>query len=121
MKIKMNKNLTGAKIKVNKDKIIKMYQDNMRVTLIAKRYSMVESTIYMNLKKWGIPLKRGVWVKQAKPRKHWEREFSPELLAKRKENTRINNKYIKYYKVVETVHDKFLVQEIFKKSGVGNE
>ena len=119
MKIKMNKNLAGAKIKVNKDKIIKMYQDNMRVTLIAKKYNVVESTIYMNLKNWGIPLKRGVWVKQAKPRKHWEREFSPELLAKRKENTRINNQYIKSYKVVEIAHDKFLVQDLLKKPEVG--
>lgn len=121
IKIKMNKNLTGARIKVDKDKIIEMYQDNMRVTLIAKKYNVVESTIYMNLKNWGIPLKRGVWVKQAKPREHREREFSLELLAKRKENTRINNKYIKYYKVVETPHEKFLVRDLLIKSEVPSE
>jgi len=40
------------------------------------------------------------------------REFSPELLAKIKENTRINNKYIEYVNFVRTTEDQYLVSNI---------
>ena len=108
----MNKNQVGAVILSNKALIIKMYQENMRVTAIAAKYGVVESTIYMHLKKWGIPLKRGVWIKQARPKKHWKRKFSSELMAKFKENSRINDKGIKYVKFERTTQDQYLVSNI---------
>jgi len=54
--------------------------------------------------------------------KPFKERISPELQAKMKENTRINNKYIKFFNTVETGNDKFLVQNILKKSeAVANE
>ena len=41
-----------------------------------------------------------------------EREFSPELKAKMKENSRINNKGIKYIKFTHTTQDQRLMAEI---------
>jgi len=108
----VNKNTIGAVILSDKAIIIKMYQDNMRVTAIAAKYGVVESTIYMHLKKWGIPLKRGIWIKQAKPMKHWKRKVSPELLARMKENSRINDKGIQYVKFERTTQDQYLVSNI---------
>jgi len=111
----MNKNTIGAVILSDKALIIKMYQENMRVTAIAAKYGVVESTIYAHLKKWGIPLKRGVWIKQAKPRKHWKRKVSPELLAQRGVNSCVNSdpkKGIKYVKFERTTQDQYLVSNI---------
>jgi len=111
----MNKNTIGAVILSDKALIIKMYQENMRVTAIAAKYGVVESTIYAHLKKWGIPLKRGVWIKQAKPTKHWKRKVSPELLAQRGVNSCVNSdpkKGIKYIKFERTTQDQYLVSNI---------
>jgi len=41
-----------------------------------------------------------------------EREFSPELRAKMKENSRINDKYIEYVNFVRTTEDQYLVSNI---------
>ena len=108
----MNKNTIGAVILSNKDIIIKMYQENMRVTAIAAKYGVADSTIYMNLKKWSIPLKGGARVKHIKPMKHWKRPKSQELLAIMKENSRINNKGIQYIKFERTTQDQCLVRNI---------
>ena len=110
----MNKNKTGAIIRADKDKIIRLYRDNMRVTAIADKYGVVESTIYMHLKNWGIPLRHGAWIKQAKPRKHWKVKKSAELLARMAENTAINDKKIKYVEFKETTEDQILVRNIIR-------
>ena len=116
----MNKNIIGAVILSNKALIIKMYQDNMRVTAIAEKYGVVESTIYSHLKKWGIPLKRGVWIKQAKPKKHWKRKFSDELMTKFKENSRINNERVQYVKFGKaTRRDQYLIHNIINRPIIG--
>lgn len=54
----------------------------------------------------------GVRIKE-KALKPFKKRISPELLARMKENTRINNKKIKFYKVEET-RDNYLVQDILK-------
>lgn len=48
----------------------------------------------------------------------FKKRISPELLAKMEENTRINNKYIKFYSTIDTRDDKFLVRDILKKVGL---
>lgn len=44
-----------------------------------------------------------------------KKALSPEILAKMRENTRINNKYIKFYNTADTGKDKFLVRNILGK------
>lgn len=102
----------------NKEGIIQKYNDGMLVYEIAEAYQVAESTIYIKLGQWGIrkrKSKRAFRRIGEKPIK-FKRVFSPEFLANREKNTKTNNKYIKFYKTVETIHDKFLVQNILKKS-----
>ena len=109
----------------NREAIIQKDKQDIQITEIAREYGVSFTTIYSLLRKWG--RKRDYKRRYFKPLKDqktekeekfiaFEKTLSPELLAKRKENTRINNKYIKFYKVVETKNDKFLVQEISKKA-----
>jgi len=108
----MNKNQTGTIIQADKDKIIKMYRDNMRVKAIADKYGVVRSTIYFHLKNWGIPLERGAWNHHVKQRKHWKLSKSRELLARMAENSRINDEKIEYVKFKNTTEDQRLVVNI---------
>ena len=112
----------------NREAIIQKDKQDIRITEIAQEYGVSFTTIYSLLRKWG--KRRDFKRRYFKPPKDqktereeklitFEKTLSPELLAKRKENTRINNKYIKYYKVVETVHDKFLVQDFIEEVGGG--
>jgi len=80
--------------------IMKDEKDRIGILNIAKEYGVVETTICRRLKKWGIQVKRKAYYRRKKKKKS-KREFSPELIAKMKENTRINNKYIKFYNTVE--------------------
>lgn len=119
-----NKFTIAKYIDENKDSIIQKYNENMVLSEIAEIYEVAESTIYFRLVKWGVKIKRCGVIRRRRNEKpeRQKREFSPELQAKREENTRINNKYIKFYRTVETAHDKFLVQEVLRKSeAVANE
>ena len=121
----MNKTGIHKMLMDNREAIIQKDKQDIRITEIAREYGVSFTTIYSLLRKWG--RKRDYKRRYFKPLKDqktekeekfiaFEKTLSPELLAKRKENTRINNKYIKFYKVVETKNDKFLVQEISKKA-----
>jgi len=109
----------------NQEAIIQKDKQDIPILKIAQEYGVASTTIYTLLKKWGVRKRNFAryhfkCLKDQKTEKEeklitFEKTLSPELLAKRKENTRINNKYIKYYKVVETVHDNFLVQEVLKR------
>ena len=112
----------------NREAIIRKDKQDIPILKIAQEYGVSFTTIYSLLRKWGrkrdfkrkyFKLPRDLKTGSEKKLITFEKTLSPELLAKRKENTRINNQYIKYYKVVETVHDKFLVQEVLRKSEVG--
>lgn len=102
----------------NKEAIIQKYNENVPVYDIARLYEVAESTIYIKLSQWGIRKRRSKRVCRRENEKpaRVKRNFSPEFLARRKENTQINNRFMKSYKTVETTHDKFLVQNILKKS-----
>jgi len=114
----------------NREAIIQKDKQNIPITKIAWEYGVSFTTIYSLLRKWSekrnVKRKYFKLPKDQKTEKEkkliaFEKTLSPELLARIKENTRINNKYIKYYKVVETVHDNFLIQNILRKSGWSNE
>ena len=115
----INNKLTIAKyIDENKEGIIQKYKENMPISEIAESYGIKEPTIYLRLIKWGAKIKRYGVVRRRRNERpiRQKREFSPELQAKMRENTRINNKYIKFYNTVDTGKDKFLVQNILGKS-----
>jgi len=112
----MSKNLIGARIKAEKEKIIKMYKDDIPISDIAKEYGVVSTSLWQHLKNWGVSMRRKVYQRKEKKVNNFKRKFSPELQAKMEENTRINNKYIKFYSTIETGNDKFLVRNILKES-----
>ena len=119
-----NKLIISKYIDENKDGIIQKYNENMPISEIAELYEIKESTIYLRLIKWGAKIKRyGVIRRKRNERPiRQKRKFSPELQAKMEENTKVNDKYIKFYGTVETGNDKFLVRNILKKSkAVANE
>ena len=112
-----NKSIIAKYIDKNKDNIIKKYNENMSISEIAGLYGVVESTIYLRLVKWGIKIKKYRSYRRRKNERpiRQKRKFGPELQAKMKENTRINNKHIKFFNTVETKDDKFLVRSILKE------
>ena len=119
-----DKSIIAKYIDENKDNIIQKYNENMSISEIAELYGVVESTIYLRLVKWGIKIKKYRSERRRKNERpiSQKRKFSPELQAKMKENTRINDKHIKFFNTVETKDDKFLVRNILKKSrAVANE
>jgi len=111
----MSKNLTGARIKAEKEKIIKMYKDDIPIVDIAEEYGVVSTSLRRHLKTWGVPVKRKIYQRKEKKINNFKRKFSPELQAKMKENTKINNQYIKFFETVRTRDDNFLVKNILKK------
>lgn len=116
----MNKNFTDARIKAEKEKIIKMYKDDIPILDIAKEYGVISTSILRHLRNWGIKTKRKSYNYREKKIKLVKRIFSPELKTKMAENTRINNKYVKFFKTVETTKDRFMVNNILKGSEANN-
>jgi len=109
----------------NREAIIQKDKQDIPIIKIAEEYGVSSTAIYTLLKRCGVKkrdfnryhFKHPKNQETEKERKFitFKKSLSPELLARIKENTRINNKYIKFYKVVETVHDKFLVQEVLRR------
>jgi len=128
MKRMANKTEIHKMLIADREAIIRKDEQETPILKIAQEYGVSFTTIYSLLRKWGrkrdfkrkyFKLPRDLKTGSEKKLITFEKTLSPELLAKRKENTRINNKYIKYYKVVETVHDKFLVQDFIEEVGGG--
>lgn len=92
-----DKSIIAKYIDENKDEIIRRYADNIPISEIAEIYGVATSTVYLRLVRWGIKIRRHIGPKRRKNEKPVKQEtnFSPELLAKMKENSRINDKYIK--------------------------
>ena len=114
----------GSKIRSQKDRIIKMQKEGIRILNIAKMYHVTENTMYKYFGRWGIRVircskyeKREFKDKQ-KPtkRKHWYRKFSKEFLAYRAEMTKMNGNKIKYIKDVNISHDQRMIRNILKHS-----
>jgi len=118
----MSKNLTGARIKAEKEKIIKMYKYDIPILNIAKEYGVVSTSLWRHLRNWGVPIKRKAYQRKKKKVNNFKRKFSLELQTKMKENTKINNKHIKFFNTIDTGKDKFLVRNILKKErAIANE
>jgi len=94
-----------SKFVINKKNIIRQYREEVPVREIAKNEGNTMKTIYKYLKKWGIRKKGDYRIyhgyedkEKVKSKKlTFEQRVSPELLAKMKENTRINQKYSSRY------------------------
>ena len=115
--------MVGRRINKDKQEIINMYNNDKSIVKIAKKYGVAATTIHRRLRKWGIEVKRR---RNYEPRmtkyNMKKKELSTEILAKIKENTRINNKYIKFYRTIDTEKDRFLVRNILRKSrAIANE
>lgn len=102
-----------------KEEIIRKYHKGTPIKEIAEDENFSMFTIYKYLIKWGVKEKREKIVNEGYRERRkstiilpFLQRVSPELLAKMKENTRINQKYSSRYPYKE----EFLVQEILKKS-----
>jgi transposase len=98
-----------------KEEIIRKYHQGTPIKEIAENENVSMFTIYKYLIKWGAKEKREKIItnryierKKSIPIVPFEKRISSELLAKMKENTRINQKYSSRYPYKE----EFLVQEI---------
>ena len=114
----------GAKVRSQKDRIIKMQKEGMRILDIAKIYHVTESTMYKYFSRWGIQVmrsskyeKREFKDKQKfKKRKHWKRKFSKEFLDNRAVITKANGSKIKYINTVNDARDAKLIRNILNKA-----
>ena len=116
----MNKNIIGARIRADKEKIIEQYINGVDILILAKRYNVLSNTLCARMRKWGIKARRGDYKASdiLKEKKSGKAKVSPELLEKRRINTLINNdriKGIKYIKFTNTTEDQKLVDSIINR------
>lgn len=104
----------SAEADKNKESLIKRYNAGVGIQILAGELDVKPDTLCRRLKKWGVKIRRGDYKKKAITKQY--RKFSPELQAKIRENTRINNRYVKFFNTVEAGNDKSLVRNILKKS-----
>jgi len=117
----MGSHIIGARIQSDKVKIIAMYNGGVAVAGIADEYNVKVDTMCRRLLSWGIEIKSGDWHKKEEC-KRFKQKFSSELMAKMKENSRINNdkkKGIQYVKFVRTTADQYLVSNIINHPIIG--
>ena len=117
----MGSKIIGARIQSDKAKIIEMYNGGVAVAGIADEYNVKVDSLCRRLLSWGIEIKSGDWHKKEEC-KRFKQKFSPELLAKMKENSRINNdkkKGIQYVKFVRTTADQYLISNIINHPVIG--
>jgi len=94
-----DKFLIAEYVDKNRENIITKYEQGMPITAIAKLYNVAYTTIYYRLVRWGVTIRKhgGARIpKDKKLIKRYKRRFSPELQAKIRENTRINDSKIEY-------------------------
>jgi len=108
-----------SKLRGKEDQIIKMYKGGSRVLEIATKYGVVDTTIHRLLHKQKVPVTRCNYRPRRSNYNMKKRVFSQELIAKMKENTRVNDKYIKYVKFENTTGDQILVTNILSRPVIG--
>lgn len=101
----------GAKIRSQKDRIIKLQKEGARVLDIAKEYNVTESLIYKYFKRWGVQVIRSSKYERRefgdkpknmnrkrgnKKREHWHREFSKAFIENRAAMTKKYGDKIEY-------------------------
>jgi len=110
----MNRNLISARLRADKVKIIEMYNNGVDIIEFADEYDAKINTLCHRLYMWGVKVKGSDWHKKG-VHKGAKQKFSSELMAKMKENSRINNdpkKGIQYVKFVRTTADQYLISNI---------
>jgi len=115
----MNKILIGSRLLFDKVKIIEMYKSGVDILELADECNICVNTICHKLHIWGVKIRDGDWHKKKYIPKQ---KFSPELMAKMKENSRINNdpkKGIQYVKFVRTTADQYLISNITNHPIIG--
>ena len=112
----------------NREEIIQKDKQDIPITKIAREYGVSFTTIYRLLKKWGRKRDfRRKYFKLPKDQKTekegkliaFKKRISPELLAKMKENTRINNEKIRYVEFIRGTEDQKLVDNILSRPIIG--
>ena len=119
-----NKFLIAEFIDDNRENIIEKYKQDMQISEIAELYGVSRSIIYLRLVKWGVSIHKYKGARRRKEervavREHYKREFSKALLAKMKENTRINDERIVYVKFEHSTADQKLVDNILSLPIIG--
>ena len=115
----MGSKIIGARIQSDKAKIIEMYKSGIDILELADGCNVCVNTMCHRLHIWGVKIRDGDWHKKKYIPKQ---KFSPELMAKMKENSRINNdkkKGIQYVKFVRTTADQYLVSNIINHPIIG--
>ena len=115
----MSKNITGARIKVEKDIIIKMYNNGVPIVNIAREYGVVSTSLWRHLKKWGIEVKRKPYQHRPKRIIRFKLKKSLKLQARMAENSRINDIFIKPCKFEHAAEDQKLVSNIINHPIIG--
>ena len=117
-----NKFLIAKYIDDNRANIIAKYNQDMPISEIAELYDVSHSVIYLRLVKWGVRIKKYAVARRRKvekPRKRYKRKFSPELLAKQKENSRVNDEHIKCVEFERSTYDQRLIDNILNRPVIG--
>ena len=106
----------GAKVRSQKDRIIKMQKEGIRVLDIANKYHVTESTMYKYFYRWGLEIirgrspyqKRGPKDNNGNGKKYYNKpmKVSPELLVRRKINQKVNNEKIHFFNDLENARNK---------------
>jgi len=117
-----DKFLIAEYVDENRENIITKYKQGMSITAIAKLYNVAYTTIYYRLARWGVAIRKhgGPRIpKEKKLIKRYKRRFSPELQAKIRENTRINDSKIEYVSFEHSTEDQRLIDNILNRPIIG--
>jgi len=116
----MGSKLIGARIQTDKVKIIETYKSGVDILELADQCNVCVNTMCHKLHIWGVKIRDGDWHKKKYIPKQ---KFSPELLAQRAINTRINDdpkkgiQYVKFGKA--TRRDQYLIHNIINRPVIG--
>ena len=117
-----------AKLKGQEDTVVQMYNNGATTFDIATEYGVNNTTIHRLLHKNGVLTPRREYTTLRKKYtvgnreskyKMKERVFSPEFLAKQRENTMINNKYIQYVRFEYSTEDQKLIDNLLSRPIIG--
>ena len=114
----MGSQIIGARIQADRAMIIEMYAGGVPIAKLADDYDVKVDTMCRRLRQWGEKIKSNDWHKKEKHQRA-KQKFSAELLARMKENSRINNGRIQYVSFVNTTEDQRLVANIISHAIIG--
>lgn len=113
----LSKNVIGARIRADKDIIIKMYNDAITIMDIAKEYNVGNYTITTYLRRWGCKVNRKEYETKQIKYNDFKRKFSKKFLANQAMNTAINNnsKHFKHFIRQDTPYEYKRIHSLIKR------